>query len=117
MLRLILILLLVVANGEGSSGAKDLSRDSAPGVFADDNTTLAAAALEENDDAYDDKTDDDRRRNRLFPKVPLVFSCCLVFVLAALACAVCYAMHNKSRKKQKLVPCDAYCTCPAHANA
>ena len=88
-----------------------------PGAeVADDNTTLTAAALEENDDAYDDETDDGRRRNRLFPKVPLVFSCCLVFVLAASACAVCYAIHNKSRKRQKLVPCDPYCTCPAHAN-
>ena len=116
-MRLILVHLLVASAG-GSSEGNEISqlRDAGPGAFADDNTTLTAAALEDNDDAYDDETDDDRRRNRLFPKVPLVFSCCLVFVLAALACAVCYAMHNKSRKKQKLVPCDAYCTCPAHAN-
>jgi len=46
----------------------------------------------------------------------LVFSCCLVFFLAAVACTLCYAMHNKRQQRQKLVPCDAYCTCPAHAN-
>ena len=117
-MRLVLIIFLVVASEGGSSGANDLSqlRDAGPGAFADDNTTLAVAALEENDDAYDDETDDGRRRNRLFPKVPLVFSCCLVFVLAASACAMGYAMHNKSQKRQKIVPCDAYCTCPAHAN-
>ena len=117
-MRLILILFLVVASGRGSPGANDSSqlRDAGPGAFADDNTTLTAAALEENDDAYDEETDDGRRRNRLFPKVPLVFSCCLAFVLAASACAMGYAMHNKNQKRQKLVPCDAYCTCPAHAN-
>ena len=117
-MRLILVLLLVASAG-GSSEGNEISqlRDAGPGAFADDNTTLAAAALEENDDAYDDETDDGRRRNRLYPKVPLVFSCCLVFVLAASACAMGYAMHNKSRRRQKLVPCDAYCTCPAHANA
>ena len=109
---------LVVGSAHGSPFPRCKKASSrCVGAFADDNTTLTAAALEENDDAYDDETDDGRRRNRLFPKVPLVFSCCLVFVLAALACAVCYAMHNKSRRKrQKLVPCDAYCTCPAHAN-
>ena len=37
-------------------------------------------------------------------------------LLAAAACAVCYAMYNKRQQRQKLVPCDAYCTCPAHAN-
>ena len=64
----------------------------------------------------------------MFPEVPrcerfdlscsiLVCSVALVCFLVALACALCYAMHNKSRKRQKLVPCDAYCACPAHANA
>ena len=105
-MRLILIILfLVVANGRGSPGA---------------NTTRAAAAL-------DDETDDTGPHNRLFPKVPrcqrfddcsiLVFSIALVCFLVALACALCYAMHNKRQQREKLVPCDAYCTCPAHANA
>ena len=128
-MRLILILFLVVASGRGSPGANDSSqlRDAGPGAFADDNTTLTAAALEENDDAYDDETDDGRRRNRLFPKVPrcerfdvpcsiLVFSVALVCFLVAVACTLCYAMHNKRQQREKLVPCDAYCTCPAHAN-
>ena len=74
--------------------------------------------------AYDETEDD---HNPLFPKIPrcrqfdlecsiLVFACCLVSFLAASACAVCYAMYNKRQQRQKLVPCDAYCTCPAHAN-
>ena len=130
-MRLVLILFLVVASRAASSGANDLSqlRDAGPGAVADDNTTLAAlaAALEgrEESDETDDETEEDR--NRLFPKIPrcrqfdlecsiLVFACCLVFFLAASACAVCYAMHNKRQQRQKLVPCDAYCTCPAHAN-
>ena len=84
------------------------------------NTTRAAA--------HDYETDDGPRRNRLFPEVPrcerfdlpcsiLVFSCSLVFFLFVVACALCYAMHNKRQQREKLVPCDAYCTCPAHANA
>ena len=92
----------------------------------DDNTTLTAASLEQTDET-DDETDDGPKRNRLFPKMPkcenfdlpcsiLVFSVALVCFLAALACAMCYAMHNKRQQRQKLVPCDAYCTCPAHAN-
>ena len=130
-MRLVLILFLVVASRARSSGPNDLSqlRDAGPGAFADDNTTLAAlaAALEgrEESDETDDKTEEDR--NRLFPKMPkcenfdlpcsiLVFSVALVCFLVALACTLCYAMHNKSRKREKLVPCDAYCTCPAHAN-
>ena len=87
------------------------------------NTTRAAAALEETDG----ETDDGPKRNRLFPKVPrcqrfdlrcsiLVFCCCLVSFLVAVACTLCYAMYNKRQQRQKLVPCDAYCTCPAHAN-
>ena len=43
----------------------------------------------------------------------LVFSVALVCFLVAVVCTLCYAMHNK---RHKLVPCDAYCTCPAHAN-
>ena len=126
-MRLILVLLLVASAG-GSSEGNEISqlRDAGPGAFADDNTTLAAlaAALEgrEESDETDDKTEEDR--NRLFPKMPkcenfdlpcsiLVFSIALVCFLVALACALCYAMHNK---RHKLVPCDAYCTCPAHAN-
>ena len=118
-MRSILVLFLVASAG-GSSEGNEISqlRDAGPGAFADDNTTLTAAALEETDDAYDDETDDGRRRNRLFPKVPLVFGCFLVAFLFVVACVLCYAMHNKSRRKrQKLVPCDAYCTCPAKANA
>ena len=46
----------------------------------------------------------------------LVFSVALVCFLVAVACMLCYAMHNKRQQRQKLVPCDAYCTCPAHAN-
>ena len=104
-------------------------RDAGPGAFADDNTTLAAAAAalegrEEGDETDDEREDD---RNRLFPKMPkcenfdlrcsiLVFSCCLVAFLFVVACALCYAMYNKRQQRQKLVPCDAYCTCPAHAN-
>ena len=130
-MRLTFILFLVEASGRGSSGANDLSqlRDAGPGAFEDDNTTLtaAAAALEgrEESDETDDETEEDR--NRLFPKLPscerfdlpcsiLVFSCCLVLFLFVVACALCYAMHNKRQQRQKLVPCDAYCTCPAHAN-
>ena len=125
-MRLVLILFLVVASRAASSGANDLSqlRDAGPGTFADDNTTLTAASLEQTDET-DDETDDGPKRNRLFPKMPkcenfdlpcsiLVFSIALVCFLVALACALCYAMHNK---RHKLVPCDAYCTCPAHANA
>ena len=129
-MRLVLILFLVLAS-RLSSGANDLSqlRDAGPGAFEDDNTTLtaAAAALEgrEESDETDDETEEDR--NRLFPKLPscerfdlpcsiLVFSCCLVLFLFVVACALCYAMHNKRQQRQKLVPCDAYCTCPAHAN-
>ena len=124
-MRLVLILFLVVASRAASSGANDLSqlRDAGPGTFADDNTTLTAASLEQTDET-DDETDDGPKRNRLFPKMPkcenfdlpcsiLVFSIALVCFLVALACALCYAMHNK---RHKLVPCDAYCTCPAHAN-
>ena len=108
--------------------AYDLSqlRDAGPGTFADDNTTLTAASLEQTDET-DDETDDGPKRNRLFPKVPscerfdlpcsiLVYSVALVCFLVALACALCYAMYNKRQQRQKLVPCDAYCTCPAHAN-
>ena len=125
-MRLVLILFLVVASRARSSGPNDLSqlRDAGPGTFADDNTTLTAASLEQTDET-DDETDDGPKRNRLFPKMPkcenfdlpcsiLVFSIALVCFLVALACALCYAMHNK---RHKLVPCDAYCTCPAHANA
>ena len=65
--------------------------------------------------------------NRLFPKMPkcenfdlpcsiLVFCVALVCFLVAVACTLCYAMNNKRQQRQKLVPCDAYCTCPAHAN-
>ena len=108
-MRLFLILLLVLVSGAASGG--------------NDNTTRAAAALEETDD----ETDDGPKRNRLFPKVPscerfdlacsiLVFSVALVCFLVAVACTLCYAMHNKRQQRQKLVPCDAYCTCPAHAN-
>ena len=104
-MRLIFILCLAVASATGSPGA---------------NTTRAAAAL-------DDETDDTGpTHNRLFPKVPrcqrfddcsiLVFSIALVCFLVALACALCYAMYNKRQQREKLVPCDAYCTCPAHAN-
>ena len=46
----------------------------------------------------------------------LVFSVALVCFLVAVACTLCYAMYNKRQQRQKLVPCDAYCTCPAHAN-
>ena len=46
----------------------------------------------------------------------LVFSIALVTFLVAVACTLCYAMNNKRQQRQKLVPCDAYCTCPAHAN-
>ena len=130
-MRLVLNIFLVLASRAGSSGANDLSqlRDAGPGAFEDDNTTLtaAAAALEgrEESDETDDETEEDR--NRLFPKLPscerfdlpcsiLVFSCCLVLFLFVVACALCYAMHNKRQQRQKLVPCDAYCTCPAHAN-
>ena len=98
-------------------------RDAGPGTFADDNTTLTAASLEQTDET-DDETDDGPKRNRLFPKMPkcenfdlpcsiLVFSVALVCFLVAVVCTLCYAMHNK---RHKLVPCDAYCTCPAHAN-
>ena len=132
-MRLVLNIFLVLASRAGSSGANDLSqlRDAGPGAFADDNTTLAAAAAalegREGSDETDDETEDGPKRNRLFPKVPrckrfdlpcsiLIFSCCLVFFLAAVACTLCYAMYNKRQQRQKLVPCDAYCTCPAHAN-
>ena len=87
----------------------------------------AAAALEgrEEGDETDDEREDDR--NRLFPKMPkcesfdlacsiLVFSVALGCFLVAVACTLCYAMYNKHQQRQKLVPCDAYCTCPAHAN-
>ena len=124
-MRLVLILFLVVASRAASSGANDLSqlRDAGPGTFADDNTTLTAASLEQTDET-DDETDDGPKRNRLFPKMPkcenfdlpcsiLVFSVALVCFLVAVVCTLCYAMHNK---RHKLVPCDAYCTCPAHAN-
>ncbi len=133
-MRLVLILFLVVASRAASSGPNDLSqlRDAGPGgpgAFADDNTTLTGptAAFEgrEESDETDDETEDDR--NRLFPKMPtcekfdipcsiLVFSCCLAFFLFVVACTLCYAMYNKHQQRQKLVPCDAYCTCPAHAN-
>ena len=46
----------------------------------------------------------------------LIFSVALVCFLVAVACTLCYAMHNKHQQRQKLVPCDAFCTCPAHAN-
>ena len=46
----------------------------------------------------------------------LIFSVALVCFLVAVACTLCYAMYNKRQQRQKLVPCDAYCTCPAHAN-
>ena len=98
-------------------------RDAGPGTFADDNTTLTAASLEQTDET-DDETDDGPKRNRLFPKMPkcenfdlpcsiLVFSVALVCFLVAVVCTLCYAMH---KERHKLVPCDAYCTCPAHAN-
>ena len=64
--------------------------------------------------AFDDDnrpTDDTSTPARI-----LVFSCCLVAFLFVVACALCYAMYNKRQQRQKLVPCDAYCTCPAHAN-
>ena len=105
-MRLIFILCLAVASATGSPGA---------------NTTRAATA-------HDETADAGPKHNRLFPKVPscerfdlpcsiLVYSVALVCFLVALACALCYAMHNKRQQREKLVPCDAYCTCPAHANA
>ena len=98
-----------------------------PTAFDDDYRPTDDTSTPEADDAHDGETDDGPKRNRLFPKVPrcerfdlpcsiLVFSCCLVCFLVALACTLCYAMYNKRQQRQKLVPCDAYCTCPAHAN-
>ena len=145
-LVLILFLVVASGAGSSGANDLSQLRDAGPGTFADANTTLtaAAAALEgrEESDETDagpaaalegheesDETDDEREddRNRLFPKMPkcesfdlrcsiLVFSVALGCFLVAVACTLCYAMHNKRQQRQKLVPCDAYCTCPAHAN-
>ena len=129
---LLVFSLVVVSHGDPTAlddddrPADDTSTPAPTTNSTDDNTTLTAASLEQTDET-DDETDDGPKRNRLFPKVPrcrrfdvpcsiLVFSCCLVFFLFVVACALCYAMHNKIRKREKIVPCDAYCTCPAHAN-
>ena len=104
-MRLIFILCLAVASATGSPGA---------------NATRAATA-------HDETAEAGPKHNRLFPKVPscerfdlpcsiLVYSVALVCFLVALACTLCYAMYNKRQQREKLVPCDAYCTCPAHAN-
>ena len=56
--------------------------------------------------------DDYRPTDDTSTPAPTTISCFLV----AVACTLCYAMYNKRQQRQKLVPCDAYCTCPAHAN-
>ena len=124
---LLVFSLVVVSHGDPTAFDDDYrptddTSTPVPTANWNDNTTRAAAREE-----TDDETDDGPKRNRLFPKVPrckrfdlpcsiLIFSCCLVFFLAAVACTLCYAMYNKNQQRQKLVPCDAYCTCPAHAN-
>ena len=112
----LLFALVVVSRGDPTAFDDDYRP-------ADDTSTPVPTA-----NSIDDETDDTGpTHNRLFPKVPscerfdlpcsiLVYSVALVCFLVALACALCYAMHNKRQQREKLVPCDAYCTCPAHAN-